>query len=338
MIGVGVVGTGFWSKMTHLPAFASIDGFELKAVASGNIANAYAVAEQYGIPAVHQSYMELIRNPNVGVVDICTPNHLHADIAISAFAEGKDVICIKPLATTVEDAYRMVNEADKRGCKLYYAENVPFIPALDKLKGLIDSGLYGSLFRFKACEGIGSLHASWFSDPERAGGGSIIDMAVHGLSFLQWMAGGKRAVKIHAEAGTFVHPQKAEDTSVIVIRYEDGSIGQTEDSWSLAGGYDSRFEVFGTKGHALVDLLYSHPIRSVIGSSVEGGATASQLHSVDDHFVKDGHLNMMTHFRDCLLNDAVSCRSTGAHGYEIMQWVDAAYRSVESGLPVQLTI
>jgi len=335
MVGVGVVGTGFWARMTHLPAFSTLDGFELKAVASGNEANARRAADEFGIGSVHRDYLSLVRDPDVQVVDICTPNDLHAEIAMAAFAEGKDVICIKPLATTAEDAYRMVNEAEKRGRKLFYAENVPFIPALERLKGLIDEGLYGSLFRFKASEGIGSLHSSWFSDPERAGGGSIIDMAVHGLSFLQWMAGGKKAVKIHAEAGTFLHKQQAEDTSVIVVRYEDGSIGQTEDSWSLAGGYDSRFEVFGTKGHALVDLLYSHPIRSAIGSSAEGGATATLLHPVDDHFVKDGHLNLMTHFRDCLLN-GTPCRSSGAEGFEIMQWVDAAYRSVRTGVPTLL--
>ncbi|QHW32746.1 Gfo/Idh/MocA family oxidoreductase [Paenibacillus rhizovicinus] len=335
MIGVGVVGTGFWARMTHLPAFRTIEGFELKAVASGRKANAEQAAGQFDIPVAHEDYLALVRDPNVQVVDICAPNDLHADIAMAAFAEGKDVICIKPLATSLADAYRMVNEADKRNCKLYYAENVPFIPALAKLKELIDGGLYGRLFRFKACEGIGSLHASWFSDPERAGGGSIIDMAVHGMSFLQWMAAGKKAVKLHAEAGTFLHRQQAEDTSVIVIRFEDGSIGQTEDSWSLAGGYDSRFEVFGTKGHALADLLYQHPIRSVTGTSAEGGATVSQLHPVDEHFVKDGHLNMMMHFRDCMRGQS-ACRSGGAEGYEIMAWVDAAYRSVRTGVPVVL--
>jgi len=335
MVGVGVVGTGFWARMTHLPAFSTLAGFRLQAVASGNPDNADAAARTFGIPAVYRDYRELVRDPDVQVVDICTPNHLHAEIALAAFAEGKDVICIKPLATSVEDAYRMVNEADKRGRRLLYAENVPFIPALQKLKALIDAGQYGSLFRFKACEGIGSLHAPWFADPQKAGGGAIIDMAVHGMSFLQWMAQGRRAVRLYAEAGTFLQDQPAEDTSVIVIRFEDGSIGQTEDSWSLAGGYDSRFEVFGTRGHALVDLLYSHPIRSVVGSSAEGGATASLLHPVDDHFVKDGHLAMMEHFRDCL-TEGSACRSTGAEGFEIMQWVDAAYRSVRTGVPTLL--
>ena len=82
----------------------------------------------------------------------------------------------------------------------------------------------------------------------------LIDMAVHGLSFLQWMAGEGKAVRVVAEAGTFVHPQEVEDTSVILVRFDNGMIGQTEDSWSLVGGFDSRFEVFGTKGHAMVDL------------------------------------------------------------------------------------
>jgi len=335
MIGVGVVGTGFWARMTHLPAFQSIEGLELRAVTSGSEMNARRAAEEFDVPVAHRDYRALVRDPNVAVVDICTPNYLHAEIALAAFAEGKDVICIKPLATNASDAYKMVNEAEKRGCKLMYAENVPFIPALVKLRELADNGQFGSLFRYKACEGIGALHASWFSDPELAGGGSIIDMAVHGLSFLQWMAGGKRAVKLHAEAGTFLHNQQAEDTSVIVLRFDDGSIGQTEDSWSLAGGYDSRFEVFGTKGHALVDLLHSHPIRTMTGGSGEGGGMLSQLHPVDEHFVKDGHLNMLTHFRNHL-RDGVPCSSTGTEGFEIMTWVDAAYQSLRSGAPVKL--
>jgi predicted dehydrogenase len=152
-------------------------------------------------------------------------------------------------------------------------------------------------------------------------------MAVHGLSFLQWMAGNSKPVRVVAEAGTFVHPQEVEDTSVILVRFENGIIGQTEDSWSLVGGFDSRFEVFGTKGHAMVDLLYSHPIRSALGQAKEGGANALHFHPVDDHFVKDGHVEMMQHFLACLEGDR-PCRSTGEDGLRVMELVDAAYRSV----------
>ena len=139
-----------------------------------------------------------------------------------------------------------------------------------------------------------------------------------------------------AEAGTFVHRQKVEDTSVVLVRFDNGIIGQTEDSWSLVGGFDSRFEVFGTKGHAMIDLLYGHPIRFALGGEVtEGGTNLLRFQAVDDHFVKDGHLAMMTHFLGCI-EHGVPSRSTAEDGFRVMELVDAAYRSVRQHKSVNL--
>jgi predicted dehydrogenase len=126
-----------------------------------------------------------------------------------------------------------------------------------------------------------------------------------------------------------------EDTSVIIIRFANGMIGQTEDSWSLAGGFDSRFEIFGTKGHAHLDLLSGHPIRSALGGASEGGGSLFHYHAIDEHFVKDGHLAMFEHFHDCLLTGE-QCESTGADGLRIMELVDAAYQSIGQQRPIEL--
>jgi predicted dehydrogenase len=335
MIRIGIVGAGFWAKMIHIPTFQFIPGYQVAGLTSASLENAQSTAHQFGISKVYSDYHELIQDPTVDVVDICAPNFLHAEVAVEALAQGKDVICIKPLATSLFEAQRMVREAQKSGRQLFYAENVPFIPALTRLKTMVDEGVYGRIFRVKACEGIGQLHAEWFKDRRRSGGGCIIDMAVHGLSFLQWMAGEGKPIRVVAEAGTFVHPQEVEDTSVILVRFGNGMIGQTEDSWSLVGGFDSRFEIFGTKGHAMVDLLYGHPIRSALGQATEGGANALHFHAVEDHFVKDGHLAMMNHFLACLENGHL-CRSTGENGLRIMELVDAAYRSVNQHCSVTL--
>jgi predicted dehydrogenase len=335
MIRIGIVGAGFWAKMIHIPAFQSIPGYHVVGLTSGSLENARKTARQFGIKKVYADYHELIQDPDVEVVDICAPNLLHAEVTLEALAHGKEVICIKPLATSLKEAQRMVSEAQRRGRKIFYAENVPFIPALARLKSMIDAGVYGKIFRVKACEGIGQLHADWFKDPSQSGGGCIIDMAVHGLSFLQWIAGEFKPVRVVAEAGTFVHPHEVEDTSVILVRFENGMIGQTEDSWSLVGGFDSRFEVFGTKGHAMVDLLYGHPIRSALGKANEGGANALHFHPIEDHFVKDGHLAMMKHFLACI-EDGAHCRTTGEDGLRVMELVDAAYRSVNQHSSVSL--
>ena len=336
MVRIGIVGAGFWAKMIHLPTFQSIAGYQVVGLTSGSPANARTLARQFGIKKFYADYHELIRDREVDVVDICAPNFLHAEVTLEALAHGKDVICIKPLATNLNDARRMVSEAEKCGRKIFYGENVPFIPALTRLKTMVDEGVYGQIFRAKACEGIGKLHANWFKDSSQSGGGCIIDMAVHGLSFLQWMAGESKPVRVSAEAGTFVHDQEVEDTSVLLVRFENGMIGQTEDSWSLVGGFDSRFEVFGTKGHAMVDLLYAHPIRSALGQANEGGVNALHYHPVEDHFVKDGHLAMMKHFLACLENGG-RCRSIGEDGLRVMELVEAAYRSVNQHCSVTLS-
>lgn len=335
MIRVGIVGSGFWARMVHIPAFQHIAGYEIMGVVAGRPERAKTTAKEFGIRKHYANYEQLIRDRDIDLVDVCAPNALHAEITLAALNYGKHVICIKPLATNLADAHRMVNEARNRELSIYYAENVRFIPALTRLREMVDAGTYGSIFRVKACQGIGKLHADWFRDPAQSGGGCIIDMAVHGLSFLQWLAGESRPVRVVAEAGTFVHRQEVEDTSVILVRFDNSMIGQTEDSWSLVGGFDSRFEVFGTKGHAMVDLLYGHPIRSALGEATEGGLNVLHFQAVDDHFVKDGHLAMMAHFLDCIEN-GVRCRSTGEDGLRVMELVDAAYRSVSQRSSVTL--
>lgn len=334
-VGVGIVGAGFWSKLVHIPSFQKLAGYDLVGIASGHRANAEAAAKESGIRRVFDSYRELVDDPDIHLVDIVTPNYLHREIAVAAMAAGKDVIVIKPLAVNLAEANAILDAAAKYGRKVFYAENVPFTPSLIAFKTLVDQGIYGSVFRLKSMHGVGGPHAAWFADPKQSGGGAVIDMAVHGLAFLQWFAGPARPVSIYAETGTFVHDFPVEDTSVLILRYEDGKLAQAEDSWSLPGGFDGRYEVFGTRGHGFVDLLYGHPIRSVLGGNSEGGSNSIHYHAVDDHFVKDGHLGMMAHFLDCLESGA-ACRSSGEDGLRIMELVDAAYRSARAGKSVKI--
>ena len=333
-IGIGIVGGGSWARMIHMPTFARLPLCRISGIASSSPEKGRAIAAEFGLRGF-DTYQQLVDDADVQVIDIVVPNHLHKAVALAAFGAGKDVIVIKPLATSLAEAAEIVEAAERLGRKIYYAENVPFIPALATFKGLVDDGLYGRVFRIKCMHGTGGPHASWFSDPKRSGGGCIMDMAVHGLSWLQWFAGGALPLSIYAEADTFVHDYPVEDTSTLIVRYDNGLLAQTEDSWSVPGGFDSRYEVFGTKGHGFADLLYGHPIRSVLGGNPEGGTNAVYFHAVEDHVVKDGHLAMMGHFIHCIATGA-ACRSTGRDGVQIMTMVDAAYRSLAEGRRVDI--
>lgn len=338
MIGVGIVGAGFWSRLVQIPSFQAIPGWDLVGIASGRKERALEAAREFGIRKAYDDYEQLIDDPEVQVVDIVTPNYLHREIAVRALEAGKDVICIKPLAHTLRDAEAIVEAAEHNGRQVFYAENVNFTPVLNRFKALIGDGSYGDVFRFKSMHGVGGPHAPWFFDPELSGGGCIIDMAVHGLAFLDWFSDKAEVRSVYTEAATFVHTaHTVEDTSVIQLRFDDDRMGQTEDSWSTPGGYDGRYEAFGTRGHGFVDLLYGHPIRSITGGNEEGGSSGLAFEAVDEHFVKDGHLGMMQHFLD-VLEQAIPSRSTAIDGLRIMQLVDAAYNSVRSGKPSRVTL
>ena len=336
-IYVAVIGAGFWANEMHLPVLKRLPAVKVRAIASRTAAGARATAERFGIPRSTDDYRTLLDDPDIDVVDILTPNYLHSEMTIAAAEAGKHVICIKPLAINMQQVEAMERAITESGVRFFYAENVPFIPALEKAQSVIEEGALGEVFRVKACEGIGMPPNSWAFDPEKSGGGAIIDMAVHSIAFCRWIAGAE-AESVYAQAGTFLHRDKTSngDTAVLVIRFKNGVIGQCEDSWSLAGAMDSRFEVFGTAGRILIDNLHRQPLQVVSeeGYAYWGGPKASgrgwtfPLPLPGD--VIDGQYAMLEHFIDCLRHDTRS-RSEFADGRAIQSIVDAAYRSLKSG-------
>jgi predicted dehydrogenase len=330
-IGICVVGPGFWAKEMHLPAFAAMPGVEVVSIVGRGEASARSFAERFGIRRWSADYCEAVKADDVDVVDILAPNYLHAPVAIAAAEAGKHVICIKPLATTLAAADEMIAAANKAGTRLFYAENVPFIPAVLEAKRIVDSGAIGKVFRVKACEGIGVPHSAWHYDKALAGGGAMIDMAVHSIEFCRAFAGADFA-SVFAEAGTFVWGDKleVEDTAVLTLRFANGVIGQCEDSWSLAGAMDSRFEVFGTAGRVLIDNLHRQPIQVVSGSEQSVVTPGWSFPSPLPGTVTDGHMAMLTHFIDALRSGNPS-KSEAALGWNALAVIEAAVASVRSG-------
>jgi predicted dehydrogenase len=330
-IGICVVGAGFWAREMHLPAFAAIPGARVVSVVGRTEETARALAQQFGVARWSTDYRVALAAADVDLVDILAPNHLHASVAIAAAQAGKHAICIKPLATTLACADAMIAAAQAAGTRLFYAENVPFIPAVQAARRVVDSGAIGAVFRVKACEGIGKPHSAWHYDRARAGGGAMIDMAVHSIEFCRAFAGADFA-SVYAETGTFVWGGKleAEDTAVMTLRFENGVIGQCEDSWSLAGAMDSRFEVFGTEGRILIDNLHRQPIQVVSGPGQSALAPGWSFPSPLPGAVSDGHVAMLTHFIDALRRGAPSA-SEAVIGWNALAVIEAASASVASG-------
>jgi len=330
-LGVCVIGAGFWASQMHLPAFDRIPDARVVRIVAATDASASALAERYGIAKWGTDLAAAVADPEVDVVDVVAPPDVHRDAVVAAAAAGKHAICIKPLGRTVAEGEEMLAAVASAGTRLFYAENVPFIPAVQEAKRLVDAGHIGRVFRVKANEGIGHPHSAWFLDPARSGGGAILDMAVHSLEFCRYFAGSPVA-SVYADGGTFLWADEtdAEDTAVLTVRFENGVLGQCEDSWSLVGAMDSRFEVFGTGGRILIDNLHRQPIQVISADGSAEGPPGWSYPMPIAGMVADGHLDMLTHFVECIITGAPS-RSDGQVGVDVLRVVDAATRSMTSG-------
>ncbi|GHO90462.1 dehydrogenase [Reticulibacter mediterranei] len=340
-LGVGLIGCGSWGTGVHLPALQANPAVRVVAVASRSAQHAEAAARDFEVPHWYTNYRDLLANPEVEIVDICTPNSLHAEIAIAAAQAGKHIICIKPLAANAAQAEAMLEAARLANVRIFYAENGLFIPAVQQAKAAIDEGAIGKVFRVRASEGIQGPHAPWSYDPAIAGGGCILDMAIHSLAFLRAIADSE-ATQVYAETDTFVHDIPLEDTAVLTVRFANGVIGVAEDSWSMVGEMDSRFEVYGTAGRVLIDMLHSQHLRvySQTGytywgkRSEESKGWTYPLPMAEHIFF--GTDAMFTHFFACIQENK-PCRSTGEDGLAILRLAEAAYRSVRSGKAEQVS-
>ncbi|MDX6253960.1 MAG: hypothetical protein QOJ11_294 [Frankiales bacterium] len=329
-LGVCVVGAGFWAENMHLPALQQIPGVTVTCVVAATETSARATAAKFGIARWSTDFRDAVAAPDVQVVDVVAPPFIHHDAVVAAAEAGKHAICIKPLGRTVTEAASMVDAADRAGTRLFYAENVPFIPAVQEARRLVSAGTIGEVYRVKACEGIGAPHADWFFDPVLSGGGALLDMAVHSIEFCRFFAGAPVA-SVYADAGTFVWADRtpAEDTAVLTLRFDNGVLGQCEDSWSLSGAMDSRFEVFGTEGRILIDNLHRQPIQ-VVGPAAREQAAGWTYPLPIPGLVADGHLAMLTHFVDCI-RDGSGSLSEGRVGIDVLQVIESAHRSVATG-------
>jgi predicted dehydrogenase len=334
--GICVVGAGFWATSMHLPAFAQLEDAEVRCVVAASEESARRTAERFGIPRWSTDLAQAIAAPDIDLVDIVAPPFLHSEAVLLAAAAGKDAICIKPLGRSVGEAQGMLDAVEQAGTRLFYAENVPFIPAVQEAKRLVDAGHIGRVFRVRASEGIGKPHSDWFFDPALSGGGAVLDMAVHSIEFCRYFADSPVA-SVYAETGTFVWGDRtpAEDTAVLTMRFASGAIGQCDDSWSLTGAMDSRFEIIGTEGRILIDNLYRQPLQVV---SAMGSALAPQGWSFPlpiPGLVADGHMDMLAHFLTAR-REGTPSRSEGAVGLEVLRVVDAALGSARTGVRVEV--
>jgi predicted dehydrogenase len=244
LVGVGRIGT------SHLEAISQVESASLEAVVDPRRAAAEAVAEQKGV-----RWFEDFRNPELlDMVDaaiICTPPHLHYDMARHFLSNGKHVLCEKPLTISSQHAEELVRLADEGDLELMMASKFRYVDDIIKSKAILEAGILGRVILYENtfC-GKALMKDRWNASREIAGGGVLIDNGTHAVDVARYLLGPIQEVQ--AQNGISAQGLEVEDTARLQFRTKAGVIGMIDLSWSINKEGDNFISVFGSEGTLLV--------------------------------------------------------------------------------------
>jgi predicted dehydrogenase len=334
---VGLLGTGFIQDQFHIPVYRELPNVDVTAVAGRDRAKTEAFAAKWGIGEVYsgdEGISKLCQSPNVDVVDIGISNDRHLAAIQQAAENHKHVICEKPLARDAKEAREALQVAERYGVFHCYAENQVFMPQVQRAQRFIRDGSIGTVTWVRSREAHSGPHMEWFWDPRQAGGGVLIDMGCHSIELTRRLIG-KKPIDVCGWTATLAHKAASvEDNSLVLIRYEGGTLAQNENSWSARGGLDLRYEVYGTDGSIFVDVARETGIKVFTTGQKEGAgyivekadASSGWMYPAWDERVTYGFVNELRHFTDSI-SRGVKAEETFEDGVVVSTLIDAAYES-----------
>jgi predicted dehydrogenase len=264
-------------------------------------------------------------------VIVCTENSRHIDAVGLAAAERVHVLCEKPLATTVADAEEMVRLTAEAGVFLMTAFPVRFIPAFEALRARVAAGDLGQLMAVLGTNNgkIPIGDRAWFTDPQFAGGGALVDHVVHCADLLDALLG-ELPVTVRAVSNSILHAQQGvsvETAGLVTLEYPGGVIATIDCSWSqpenAAVWGNVGLEVLGSRG----SVTFEGISRSVQGTDRDGGVWIPFGFNMD--------AAMIDYFLRCV-RDGMPPQPDGQTGVGAARIVEAALESTRTGQPVAL--
>jgi len=290
-LNVAMIGGGFMGK-AHALAYAAVPMFfwpapaipVRKVLVDATDELAAEAAKRYGFERSSSDWRAVVIAPEIDIVDIVTPNNLHAEIAIAAAEAGKHIICEKPLARGGDEALTMLEAVEKAGVTHMVAFNYRRTPAVAMAKKLIADGDIGDVLNFR-----GTYLQDWSADPDAplswrfkkdiAGSGTLGDIGTHVIDMARYLAG--EITEVNAILKTWIadrptqdggldqlgaaqkqadrprSPVDVDDEVLTLLRFENGAVGSVEATRNAHGRNNYlTFEIHGTTGSILFD--YEH--------------------------------------------------------------------------------
>ncbi|HEY3311063.1 MAG TPA: Gfo/Idh/MocA family oxidoreductase [Anaerolineales bacterium] len=325
---VGIAGVGFMGTI-HAAGWAETDA-EIVGFVAETIEEAGPLAKKYNA-RVYPSLEAML--PDVEVVDICTPTHMHHHMTLQAAAAKKQVICEKPLARTSEQAQDMLAACRKAGVILLVAHVVRYFSEYALAKTSVASGEIGKPGVIRLSRGSyrpKKPAGNWFLDEEKSGG-ILMDLMIHDFDYARWIAG--EVESVFARKITSGHPNAPVDYGLVILKHRAGTLSHIAGAWAYPPPtFRTHLEIAGDGGLIEFDSADSAPILNLVA---RGSADSADVGLPSSPVSESPYTTQIKEFYAVLRGEAQS-RVSAEDGLAAVQIAEAAIQSAESGKAVML--
>jgi myo-inositol 2-dehydrogenase/D-chiro-inositol 1-dehydrogenase len=330
-IKVGVIGAGRIGKIHAQSVTYHIPEAEVKTIADVYADKIKDWAHSLGIENVTNDYHDILNDPEIDAVLICSSTDTHSQITIEAAKAGKHIFCEKPIDYDLDRIHAALKAVEEAGVKFQVGFNRRFDHNFKQVRELIKAGKIGEPHIIKITS----------RDPEpppveyvKVSGGIFLDMTIHDFDMARYLSGSE-VEEVYAQGAVLVDPAIGEagdvDTAVITLKFKNGAIGIIDNSRKAVYGYDQRVEVFGSKG--CVTVSNDTPSSAVL-STVEGVISEKPKYFFLERYM-DSFVQEMKDFFDAIVNNKET-PVTGIDGLKPVLIGLAAKKSLEEGRPVKV--
>ena len=251
MLKWGVLGAGSVAQRRAMPAINKADGAELYALLSRDTDRAKQIAIAHGARKHYTTVDSLLSDSELDAIYVSTPVYLHCEQVVQAAKRGLHVLCDKPMAMNPEECQRMIDACEANSVHLQICFLFRFHSCFQQIKKWVNEGRLGRIVqgRMPFLKYSPIPEGAWRGDPDKGGGGCVMDVGAHSVDLLRYIIG--EVSEVSAFCNSAIHNYDVEETGTIMMRFENGAQGVTDTSFTAAG-CDLVFEVYGTEGSVFV--------------------------------------------------------------------------------------
>lgn len=333
MIKVGIIGAGRIGRVHSESITKYVKGAEIKAISDVRVTEELQQwAKAMGIANVYEDYRQILQDPEIDAVLVCSSTNTHAPISIEAAKAGKHVFCEKPVDADPAKIREVLTAVEQAGVKFQVGFNRRFDHNFKAIKDRVVAGDIGEPHIIRVTS----------RDPDappieyvRVSGGMFFDMTIHDFDMIRYLSGSE-VEEVFAVGGVLVNPEIGKagdiDTAVITLKLANGAIGVIDNSRKAVYGYDQRAEVFGSKGAVQT--------KNDTDSTAVYSCAAGVIAEKPKYFFLERYMQSFADEIACFVDSIVNDKPTLVNGNDGLQPVLialAAKKSLEEGRPVKLS-